>query len=346
MAPAINEAQNAELVSISSRSLEKAKAFADKHGARKHYGDLDQFLEDREIDVVYIATPPNLHAQHVRKVAQHKKHILCEKPMATTVAECKEMIDVCQKENVKLMIACNMRFNPAHMKAKEIIEKGLLGKIIFVRAQECFYLPPDPNAWRLQSSIGGGGSLADAGIHSIDLLRFLTGSEVVEISAFVDNVVFDYSVEDTAIVTMKFASGGYGLVDSCYSTRYVEDVLEIYGSQGSLFGSKTLWMGRAPGELRGFFDQTRTTHELEYAPPWGQDPSLGGWGSLMKQYDLKPRNIYAAEVEHFSECIEQDKPPMIDGWEGLKDLQVVKAAYESSVKKRTIEISESYQLTS
>lgn len=340
MAPAIKGVPNAELVGVSSRNVDKARAFAKKHGVRKYYGNLDEFLGDSEIDAVYIASPPNLHLEHTKKVAQHKKHILCEKPMATTLADCQEMISVCRQENVKLMIGCNMRFNPAHVKAKEIIGKGLLGKVIFMRAQESFYLPPDPEAWRQQSAVAGGGSLSDAGVHGIDLLRFLVGSEVVEVSAFVDNVVFDYSVEDTAIVIMKFANGGYGFVDSCYSSRYVENVLEVYGSKGTLLGKKTLWVDRVPGELRGYFNQTRTTHELAFAPPWGQESSLGGLGSLMKLYNLRPRDTYAAEVEHLSECIRQDKPPMIEGVEGLRDLQVVKAAYESSIKRGSVKLSE------
>jgi len=339
-APAINRARNAELVSVRSRDIEKAKKYAEKHGAKKYFSHLDEFLGDGETDAVYLATPPSVHAELVRRIAHSKKHILCEKPMAMTLAECREMVDECRKEGVKLMIANNMRFNPVHLKIKEIIEKRLLGNLVLARAQGSFYYPPDPKAWRLQTESVGGGPLVDTGIHCVDLLRWFCG-EVTEVSAVTDNVIFDYSVEDTAIVTMKFANGGFGIVESCYSTRYVENALEVYGSKGTLLAKRSIWTTSEPAELRGFFNQTRRPHQGRYLPPpWAQNSSLGGWGSLVKRYYFQPRNTYTAEVEHFGECIEHDRSPLIDGAEGLKDLQVVRAAYKSSIEKRTVKISE------
>jgi len=337
MIPGIKKAKNAQLVSIMSRSEDKAKKFSLKHGIEKYYTNMEEFLKDSSVDAVYIATPPHLHCQQTVEAAKYGKHILCEKPMALNLKECEKMIEVCDKMGVKLMITSQMRFNPAHIKAKKIIKADLLGEIILIKTQGSFYFPPDPSSWRLNPEIVGGGSLTDMGIHCVDLVRFFAG-EVVQVNAFIDNVVFNYPVEDTALVLMKFASGAYGFVESCYSAYYTENNFEINGSKGTLLGERTIWGELNSGRLRAFAGKVGRSHDIEFAPAWGQDSSLGGFGTVMKEYNLPPRDTYAAEVEHFSECIMQNKKPEIDGLEGMRDLQVVKAAYKSANEGKTVKV--------
>jgi len=119
IAPAIKNTANAELIAVLSRNQEKALAFAEKHGSRKAYHDIDAFLSDPEIEVVYIGTPPYLHCEQAIAVAQSGKHILCDKPMAMNSVECKQMIEVCQKHSVKLMVGFMMRFNAYNLKIHE-----------------------------------------------------------------------------------------------------------------------------------------------------------------------------------------------------------------------------------
>ncbi len=337
--PAIKEAKNAELVSVMSRSKEKAEKFSSKHDVPRYYTDIDEFLKDPSLDVVYIATPPHVHCEQTVKVAEYGKHVLCEKPMAAAIEDCEKMIEACGKAGIKLMVGCMMRFQSVHEKTKEIIDSGMLGKILLVKIQGSFYYPPDPN-WRLKPEIAGGGSLIDMGIHCIDLARFFAG-EMVEVSAFVGNLLFDYPVEDSSIVSLKFESGAFGFIESYYSAFYTENRYEIIGSKGTLFGEKSIWGNRTTGVLKSFAGKIGRTHDFGLAPPWGQDPSLGGPGTVIKEYNLLPRNTFTAEVEHFSDCIIQDKEPCITGTEGLRDLQVVHAAYRSAKEGKMVRITHS-----
>lgn len=338
MIPAIKEAKNSQLISVVSRSKEKAKKFSSKHNIPEYYASIEEFLKDTSLDAVYIATPPHLHCQQTIKAAEYGKHVLCEKPMGITIEECEKMVEACNKVGVKLMIGCNMRFHPIHVKTKEIIETGLLGEIILIKVQGSFHYPPDPNSWRLRPEMVGGGSLTDMGIHCVDLVRFFIG-EVVQVSAFIDNVVFDYPVEDTALVSVKFANGAYGFIESCYSARYTENRFEVIGSKGTLFREKSIWGDPTPGILRAFAGKVGRTHDVKFAPPWGQDSSLGGLGTVIKEYNLFPCNTFTAQVEHFSECIMYNREPEINGIEGLRDLQVVKAAYKSAKEGKTVKIA-------
>jgi len=339
MIPAMKEARNCDLVSVMSRDEEKAKKFSAKHNIPDYHTDLDEFLKDPSLEAVYLATPPNVHCEQTTKVAEHGKHVLCEKPMAITIEDSKKMIEACNRAGVKLMIACNLRFHPVHIKAREIIQAGCLGKIVLIKAQMSYFYPPDTN-WRIKPEIAGGGSLHDAGIHCIDLARFFTGEEVVQVSAFTGNVIFDYAVEDTALVLMKFTSGAYGFIETSYGAYYTENKFEVIGSKGTLFGERSIWGAKTAGRLRAFAGEAGRTHDVKFAPPWGQDPSLGGLGTVMKEYNLPPPcNTYTAEVEYFSECIMGDKEPEINGMQGLRDLQIVKAAYESAKGGKVITIT-------
>lgn len=311
MAPAIAEAKGSHLVALFSRSEEKAKTFIQKHKLKRYYTNFEKFLADQEIQAVYVATPPSLHCQQTIRAAEQGKHVFCEKPMAMTISECQKMIQTCQNNKVKLMIGFNLRFNSCFLKAKELIEEGKIGKIVLARVQGSFFFPPDLS-WRQNSSLAGGGPLMDMGIHSIDLLRFLLG-ETEEVAAFIGNTVFDYDVEDTSVVALRFSSGAYAMMDSCYSAYHTENVFEIYGSKGTICRAKTD-VQESTGKLKAYIE--------------------GKW----QEYSPSMQNIYTAEVEHFTECIEQNRNPDADGKEGLRALQIALAAYESSLTKKIIKV--------
>jgi len=315
MAPAINKASNAQLVSVMSRSLKKAKLFAKKHNAKEYCDDLDKFLQNSKIDVVYIATPPALHCRQTVKAAQFGKHVLCEKPMSTTIDDAKKMIETCENNKVKLMIGFMMRFHSCHLKARDIIKEGLLGKIVLTRAQFSYnYTSSSEPSWLVKPSLSGGGPLMDVGVHCLDLLNFLLEEKITEIAGFTDNIVFDFQVEDTGIIVIKFSGGTYGIVDSCFNIPCSKNVFEIYGSKGSLFGEYSI--GQEPtGSLKAII------------------------GDEQREFDLKHKNMYVAEVEYFSNCVEADEQPIPAGKEGLNNLKVILSAYESAKIKRYKRVS-------
>ena len=182
MAPAISKAANTKLVAVCHRSMERAGEFAAKHGVERAYESFEKMIADPEVDVVYVATPNNLHARHTIQAAEAGKHVLCEKPMALTEADCASMIEACNKNKVKLGIDFQLRYHPAHTEAHRLIQVGKIGVIYVVKAQCCrgFMRGHWEGTWRDELSITGAGALSAMGVHPIDLLRFLLDSEVEE----------------------------------------------------------------------------------------------------------------------------------------------------------------------
>ena len=275
--PAIREAGNSRLIAVMSRSIEKARRLASEYGAERYYDKVDDLLGDDEIDAIYIATPTFLHAPQTIMAAEAGKHILCEKPMAMNMDECLRMVEECRRNHVKLMIGHHLRFKPDSWGIRRIIADGTIGDVSLIKAQQSIWYNPDPTAWRVNPSLGGGGSLMDLGVHCIDLLRFILKSEVVEVAAFTQTLTFNYPVEDTAIVLIRFDRGAYGVIDSCFNIKHSRRVLEVYGSEGTIFGIGTI--SPKTGVVEVFIDGEKKTYKFE------------------------EKNPYVAEVEHFAECI-------------------------------------------
>ena len=310
IAPAIRQASNAELIAVMDSNSEKAGDFADRYCVRK-YSDLDAFLSDSEISAVYIATPPFLHCEQAIKIADAGKHILCEKPMALNSSEAKQMVKTSQDNQVNLMVGFMMRFHSCSLRAKELIEEETIGKIVVADAQISWLNPPQEGAWRYNPEFSGGGCLMDFGCHAIDLLTFLLG-EIVEVSAFVDNVVFDYPVEDTVVAMLKFARGGYAILNNCFSTEG-DNRLFLYGNKGRLVISGAL--GTEPeGKIEGIVEGTSKAYPVIFKDP------------------------YVAEIEHFSKVISEGAAPTMFGEEGLRNMQIVEAIYQSGKTGKTVKI--------
>lgn len=311
IAPAIRKASNAELIAVMSRNPDKAKDFAKRHNAKKFYSDLDAFLSDEKISAVYIATPTFLHCEQTIKSAKAGKHILCDKPMAMNSTEAEEMVETCKNNQVNLMIGFMMHFHSCSLKAKELIREGVIGKVAVSDAQISWLNPPLEEAWRYNPKFSGGGCLMDCGSHAIDLLTFLLGN-IVEVSAFVDNVVFDYPVEDTVAAMLKFANGGYGILNTCYSTNG-ENKLFLYGNRGRLVISGAI--GTEPeGKIEGIVDGNP------------------------KEYPVVFKDPYAAEIEHLSKVISGGAKPAMSGEEGLQNMQVIEAIYESGKTGKRVKL--------
>jgi len=318
--PAFNQVKDSELIAVIDINAEKAKDFAQRRGVPKYYSDVDALLGDDEINAVYIATPNYLHAQSTIKAAEHGKHILCEKPMALTVKECEKMINACEENKVKLMIAYYQRFQPAHQKPRELIRQGVIGKIIMCKAQTGGW--GQPEGWLRRNELSGGGVLANVGCHIIDLLRYLLG-EIVELSAYTDALVFEYPVEDIASLTVRFEDGVHGLLNFCcdlawaipFDPSNVGNTIEICGTKGRIS-----WPIFVEGDL---IVKVYVNNELQ-----------------KYKYTTDKVLQRVPMIKHFAECVKMNKEPSIPGIEGLKDLQVVLAAYESSKTKKVVKVKD------
>jgi predicted dehydrogenase len=324
----IMPAENAELVAVMDVVPDKLEAIAKKHDA-KPYVDSSELYADPDIDAVYIAIPTHLHCQEALKAAAAGKHVLCEKPMAMTLSEAERMIEACRRAKVKLGVGFMMRFHPLHVKLKEMVSAGQLGKLVMGRSQLTCWYPPIPGAWRQNPELGGGGSFIDMGTHCIDVLEMFMG-KVARVHAFTNRLVQGYPVEDTALISVMFRSGAVGLVDNHFNVpdEAMLNVLELYGSKGSVMAEGTIgqmstgkMIARIQAEAKGYAAaQQRTAIQPE-------------------EVNGDPRNIYQAEIEEFSRAIEEDKSPPVPGEDGLWNLRIALAAYKSARSGQVIELA-------
>jgi predicted dehydrogenase len=281
-----------------------------------------------DINAVYVATPAHLHHNQVIQTAQAGKHILCEKPLGMTVKEIREMISICKKSKVKLGTAFMMRFQSQHQAAAQMIREGKLGKLLYGRAQLSCWYPPIDGAWRQSQSQGGGGSLIDMGGHCIDLLEMFFG-DVKRASCFINRSVHSYETEDSAVVLLEFESGAFGTVDTffCIPDNSSKNILELYGSKGSILCKNTIGQGPA-GEMIAYLEGDSS----------GYDAQQSRTQSAGIPVNPQPINTYQAEIEEFSQAILDKRPCLNSAAIGLESQKVICAIYKSALNGRIVKV--------
>lgn len=236
IAPALRDLDECELVAVSRARTELAESFAGEFGARRWYGRWQELLADNEVDAVYIATPVHLHAEQTIAAAAAGKHVLCEKPMAGSVAECDRMIDAFRGTTLKLGVAYYRHFYPVIQRVKEVIQAGEIGIPVLaqINAFEWFNPQADhPRSWLLRKDQSGGGPMFDFGCHRIEVLSNILGP-IKQVSAMVANVLFEREVEDTANALFQFERGACGVLSVTHAALEPQDTLAIFGSKGSI----------------------------------------------------------------------------------------------------------------
>ena len=322
----ISKADNAELSVVFDIDPQVNADVAKEFGAAEAV-TIDALL-DADIDAVYIATPAHLHSEQVQACAQAGKHILCEKPLGMTVAEAEEMIAMCKQKQVKLGCAFMMRFVAQHTEALKLIREGKLGKPTYARAQLSCWYPPIQGAWRQNPATGGGGALIDMGGHCIDLLEMFFG-RVTKVSCCINNTVHDYKSEDSAVAILFFENGALATVDTffCIPDNSSRNVLELYGSQGSILANGTIGQESA-GEMVAFLEQQDKNYDAQQSRADAQGKTIAP----------EPVNTYQAEIEEFSQAIIDDRDPLIGGELGLRSQKILAACYESARLGKVIEV--------
>ncbi len=308
--PAVELSKAGRLTALVSGHREKAEKQAAQYNIPSpsiySYDDYDEIRQNKEIDAVYIALPNSMHAEYTIRAAKAGKHVLCEKPMATSVADCKAMIEACRKARVKLMIAYRCQYNPLHLKAIELIRSGALGQVQTIESSFGFDIRA--GEWRLNRKLAGGGPLMDVGIYSLNASRYLTGEEPADIKA--NSSVIDRDgrfdeVEENDSWTMKFPSG---IVASCNTTYGANgaNYFKVHGSKGSI------QMDPAFG-----YDGMHLTGQLD-----GQtidDPET----------ERDPRD-FTRQADYFADCVWNNREPKTNGEEGLRDTILMSQIYQSA----------------
>jgi predicted dehydrogenase len=311
------QSSNSQITGLVSGHRDKAERIAAQYGVPKSsiysYEDMDRFRDNKAIDAVYVALPNSMHAEYTIRSAKAGKHVLCEKPMSTTVSEAEAMIAACKAAQVQLMIAYRLHYDPLHLKAVKLIKDGALGRVGTINGAFGFNSPP--GVWRLNKAMAGGGSLFDVGIYVLNASRYLTGEEPVKFTAVTSTMDQDgrfSTVEENVSWTTKFPSGTLATGSCTYGTQ-MPGYFKVFGSKG--------WLEMEPAfnydgmKLRASF-------------------SAGGRGTPNIEIDdassEKDPTQFTREASHFSECVLRNQTPKSSGEEGLRDMKYIEQIYASA----------------
>ena len=305
-------AENSELVALVSSDPDKREQLPDLYRSVTVTGGYTQFeevLAEAEVDAVYIATPNTLHREFTERAARVGVHVLCEKPMAPTVADCEAMIAVCKTHDVKLMIAYRLHFEEANLAAIEALQSGEIGDPrIFTSV---FTQQVRPGDIRTRSALAGG-AIYDMGVYPINAARYLFREEPIEVSAVVSSsgdARFE-GVDETTTAVLRFASGRVAQL--------------------------TVSLGAAAA---GWYRVVGTEGDLHGEPIYGYDKPLRHRitrEGKVREVEFARRDQFAPELVMFSRCVLENRDPEPSGFEGLADIRIVEAILRSSRDRKAV----------
>lgn len=314
-----------EVAAIADLDEKRLKRLQRKHEQASMYPDYREILGRSDIDTVHICLPHHLHGKVCVEALEAGKHVLCEKPIATTLEEADAIIKAARESNTKFMIAENQRFLPAHIKIKELLDAGTIGEVKLIRTYEGgseVASMADPNSWKSTIVEAGGGAWMDSGIHRVAVLQYLFG-DIDSISGKAERLLskVETKADDNCAFSLQFANGALATL-SCSFTVASEwnNSLDIYGTKGTILEDHS-WeqpikvFSTLPGPDQGKW----VTPEVEHAVYPGYYPLT-----------------FEAEVKHFYDCIINDKEPLTTGENGKKALEIILLGYEASRTGRIV----------
>ncbi len=302
--PAFKHAENSELAALITGNPEKDHELSNRYKVKAYaYGDLESALEREKIDAVYIATPNILHREYTERAAQAEVHVLCEKPMATTQDDCEAMMSAAAQNRVKLMIAYRLHFNDANLHAVRVAQSGDLGELRCFGS--LFGLQVKEGNIRARKDLGGG-TLFDIGIYCINAARYLFRDEPIEVAGLTANNVEKRfaEIEEMTGAIMRFPHERLAM----FTCSFGSDDVSYY-------------------DLVGTKGQLRLENAYEYQ---GELKCVTTIGGKRTEKNFKPGDQFAPELIYFSDCIIHDRAPEPSGNEGLADVRVINAIYESA----------------
>jgi predicted dehydrogenase len=320
--PAFGGSKYAKPVALVSGDRGKAMKIAVQYGIKPaavyDYANFERLRENPEVKVIYIVLPNSMHAEYVLRGAKTGKHILCEKPMATSTREAEQMIAACSHAKVKLMIAYRQQYEPHNEELRRLVQQGKLGELKgFVASNS--QQQGDPTQWRLKKALAGGGCLPDVGLYCLNASRFLSGQEPVEVFATIyqpkDDTRFK-EVEASCSFALKFPSG---YIATC-TTSY-----DVHKSAFLRMEGTTAWAELSPAF--GYHGNKLTWSHLQDG------------GEIQVTPQIEEKDQFALEMDHFCECIMGDKTPRTPGEEGLRDHRIMEAIYESAASGRVVKLA-------
>lgn len=319
--PEYAENQHVELVAFADPNLERAQEMVELYGG-KAYASYEEILANEEIDAVSVCTPNYLHAPMTIAAANAGKHVLVEKPMACSIEEAEQMIEAAQKNNVYLMVGHNQRLMPPHVKAKEILDSGKLGKVLTFRTS---FGHPGPEGWsvdgadswffRKEEAIMG--AMGDLGVHKSDFIRYLLNDEVADVASFIGTLHKEGTeVDDNATCLLRMKSGAIGTLVASWTQYRGGDNSTILWCENGVMKIGTVEGNEVIVELT---DGTVETYQV---------------GMMSTNEKQVPSGV----IDAFVESITTNTPPTISGEEGLRAVKVILGAFESQKTGRVVQL--------
>jgi 1,5-anhydro-D-fructose reductase (1,5-anhydro-D-mannitol-forming) len=304
--PGINAHSGNRLIGVVSRDQGRADTFAKKFGAQHAYTSYDDLLRNPDVTVVAIHTPNSQHADQAVAAARAGKHVFCDKPMATSVADAERIVRECEKAGVKLGINFHNRFMPCFIETRRIIASGEIGEVHHVQLEASPGARPGARlaTWRVDPAAAGLGTTYSIGVHVFDILRFLLASEVTMVSAFFDTP--RGVMEETNVSMLRFANGVLAQLSVHEKSPFPHNDFVIYGAKGRLLG-RGLTRSRAGGEL-----QVTTTD------------------GKTRTIEFPATNAHGTCVAAFSDALLNGREPVPSGIDGLRSVQLTDAMARSA----------------
>ncbi len=312
LAPGLEKCSKCYLAGIVTGTPEKAEKWKAKYNIPDkniyNYQTFDQIADNKDIDIIYVVLPNSMHHEFVIRAAKAGKHVITEKPMAISVKQCREMIDAAKKANVRLFVGYRLHFEPFNMEAARIGQSKEFGKVKIIESASGFK-SGDPKQWRLRKDLAGGGAMMDVGIYAIQGARYCTGEEPISVTAqeFKTDPIKFKEVDETIFWQMEFPSGAV----SNSATSYASQLERLYLS------AENGW--------------------LELRPAFGYGPIMGK--THKGPLDLPVVHHQAYQFDGMATCILENKPSNADGEEGLRDMKVIEAIYESIRTGKKVKIA-------
>ncbi|SDB67034.1 Gfo/Idh/MocA family protein [Belnapia rosea] len=317
--PAFAECKEARPVALVSGSPEKARLAAAQYGipaeAVLGYAELERLRDRPEVQAVYIALPNAMHREFTERAAAIGKHVLCEKPMANSLADCRAMTEACARAGVRLMVAYRSQYQPHHRATIALIRGGELGRLRFIEASNTQANGPGPQ-WRHSKQMAGGGALPDIGLYCLNATRYLTGEEPVEGFATIHNPSGDpryAEVEESMAFQLRFPSG---VLANCLTSygAYQNRMLRLHFERGSI----------------------EMPHAFDYQGQRLVVQRRVGQVAAEEERIVKPKNQFAQEIDHFAGCVRAGRQPHTPGEEGVQDQALMEALYRSAAEGRPV----------
>lgn len=302
LGPALQETERCHLAGIVTGTPAKAERWMDQYDIPQKnvydYETFDEIAGNPDIDIVYVVLPNSMHAEYVIRAAEAGKHVITEKPMATSVRDCERMIEACSDAGVKLSVGYRLQFEPRHREIMRLGQQEVFGPVTVVEASFSF-TSRDTDAWRFSKEMAGGGSLLDVGIYAIQGARYTTGEEPARVRASAYNTRPEIFTEiyETILWDMEFPGGTV----SSHSTSYSGNVNRLY------------------------MMSTNGWAEIDPAYSYGGLSARTSEGPM----ELPQVNQQALQMDDFARCIEEDEQSRVPGEEGLRDMKVIEAIYRS-----------------